>query len=154
MVQYEYRCEACGTEEILKLPMVDGPAPNHPCHCGGGELARVWSVPQTLVHNPLKRAAACKLPGINLARGVRSSDAQEYAYKKHIDGLRHKDAAEKIARGTSTKKLKGVRFERVGSIPRELVVAETRNAKTSAGQLLKEDGINLMKKHGCYWGDK
>jgi len=32
--------------------------------------------------------------------------------------------------------------------------AESRSQEVAAGTLLKVDGTNLFKKHGCWWGDK
>lgn len=89
-----------------------------------------------------------------MAAYQRRPEEQERIYSSVIAGKRHRDVCEKGARGSSTRKLKGKQFRRVGSMPRELLVAESRSNDKAAGTLLKEHGKDLYKKHGCWWGEK
>ena len=153
MACYEYRCDACGRKTGIERSMSDGPVPAFSCPCGNGNMQRMWHVPMTIVKG-FRGDYSPKLPGINLAAYQRSNTEQMRIYDKVIDHKRTRDRAEHIARGTSRKKENGRLFRRVGSIPRELLVAESRSNEIAPGKMLKEHGKDMYQRHGCWWGDK
>lgn len=152
MARYDYRCDGCGRSTELQRSINEGPPPSFVCRCGGMRH-REWTTPGIIVRGEGKRDRL-KLPGINLAAYQRSNDKQEEIYRKVISHKRYRDGREKRAQGTSTGKLNGKLFRRVGSMPRELLVAESRSQQVAPGTLLKTGGTNLYKKHGCWWGEK
>lgn len=155
MRRYLAQCSACESyferfysieeHEALKRDKTSGSKIMGECdNCSGQVLQVLITPPEVIFGHEYK----LKMPGFNIADGVRTPKQQQEVYAKMIGAKREQAKRTRELRKGSPRQ--DFEMRHIGSMPIEMDVAVRRE---HGKRIMEHDPVKMLKRTGCHFGD-